>query len=67
VERESQKGILIGKRGATIKKVGELSRRKIEALVGRRVFLELRVKVIPGWRRKRNQLKRLGFPAPDGN
>jgi GTP-binding protein Era len=67
VERESQKGILIGKRGAAIKKVGELSRRKIEALVGRRVFLELRVKVIPGWRRKRNQLKRLGFPAPDGN
>ena len=65
VERESQKGILIGKRGATIKKVGELSRRKIEALVGRRVFLELRVKVIPGWRRKRNQLKRLGFPAAD--
>lgn len=65
VERESQKGILIGKRGATIKKVGELSRRKIETLVGRRVFLELRVKVIPGWRRKRNQLKRLGFPAAD--
>lgn len=65
VERESQKGILIGKRGAAIKKVGELSRRKIEALVGSRVFLELRVKVIPGWRRKRNQLRRLGFPAAD--
>lgn len=65
VERESQKGILIGKRGAAIKKVGEVSRGKIEALVGQRVYLELRVKVIPGWRRKRDQLKRLGFPAPE--
>jgi GTP-binding protein Era len=61
VERESQKGILIGKGGLTIKRVGELSRRKIEGLVGRRVYLELRVKVIPGWRRRREKLKQLGF------
>lgn len=65
VERESQKGILIGKRGLAIKRVGEVSRQKIEALVGSQVFLELRVKVIPGWRRKRAQLKRLGFRAPE--
>ncbi len=64
VERESQKGILIGKGGSTIKRVGEASRRKIEKLVGSRVYLELRVKVIPGWRRKREKLKQLGFPAP---
>lgn len=64
VERESQKGILIGKRGSAIKRVGEVSREKIEALVGTKVYLELRVKVIPGWRRKRNQLKRLGFRTP---
>ena len=64
VERESQKGILIGKGGASIKRVGEMSRRKIERLVGGRVYLELRVKVIPGWRRKRDQIGRLGFPAP---
>ena len=51
VERESQKGILIGKGGLTIKRVGELSRKKIEGLVGRRVYLELRGKVIPVWRR----------------
>ena len=63
VERESQKGILIGQGGRAIKQVGQLSRRKIEELVGGKVYLELRVKVIPGWRRKRNQLKRLGFPA----
>ncbi|MGD8698458.1 MAG: KH domain-containing protein, partial [Gemmatimonadales bacterium] len=64
VERESQKGILIGKGGLAIKRVGELSRRKIENLVGGRVYLELQVKVIPSWRRKRDKLKRLGFPDP---
>lgn len=63
VERESQKGILIGKGGVTIKRVGEASRRKIEALVGRHVYLELRVRVIPGWRRRRDKLQQLGFPG----
>jgi GTP-binding protein Era len=64
VERDSQKGILIGKGGSTIKRVGELSRLKIEELVGSQVYLELRVKVVAGWRRKRDKLKQLGFPVP---
>jgi len=61
VERESQKGIVIGRGGSAIKKVGERSRQRIESLVGRRVFLELRAKVLPAWSRKYAQLKQLGF------
>jgi GTP-binding protein Era len=64
VERESQKGIVIGKGGSAIKKVGELSRVKIEELVGNRVYLELRVKVMPGWSRKYGRLQQLGFRLP---
>ncbi len=64
VERESQKGIVIGKGGSAIKRVGELSRVKIEELVGNRVYLELRVKVMPGWSRKYGQLQQLGFRLP---
>jgi GTP-binding protein Era len=64
VERESQKGIVIGVGGGAIKKVGEQARRKIEELIDARVYLELRVKVIPKWSRKPDQLKRLGFRLP---
>jgi GTP-binding protein Era len=64
VERESQKGIIIGRGGSAIKKVGEASRKKIEALIGRHVYLELRVKVLAGWRRKRARLRELGFALP---
>ncbi|HEX6939636.1 MAG TPA: GTPase Era [Longimicrobiales bacterium] len=64
VERESQKAILVGKGGAGIKRLGQRSREKIEAFLGERVFLDLRVKAIPGWRRKRSALKHLGYPLP---
>ncbi len=64
VERDSQKGIVIGKGGSTIKRVGERSREKIEALIGQRVYLELRVKVMPKWSRRRERLEQLGFRLP---
>jgi GTPase len=61
VERESQKGIVIGTGGRTIRALGETSRMKIEALLGRRVFLDLHVKVMPKWRRRPASVKRLGY------
>jgi GTP-binding protein Era len=61
VETESQKGILVGKRGATIREIGTRARPEVEALVGRSVFLELVVKVRPKWRRDRRTLERLGL------
>ena len=61
VETESQKGILVGKRGATIREIGTRARPEVEALVGRQVFLELVVKVRPRWRRDRKTLERLGL------
>ena len=61
VETESQKGILVGKRGAMIREIGTRARPEVEALVGHRVFLELVVKVRPRWRRDRKTLERLGL------
>ncbi len=61
VERDSQKGIMIGKRGARLREVGIEARRNIEALLGQRVHLELRVKVAKDWQRDPKQLQRLGF------
>ncbi len=61
VERQGQKAIVIGKRGAMIKQIGALARREIEALLERGVFLELRVKVREEWRRNPTQLRRFGF------
>ncbi len=61
VERDSQKGIVIGEGGRTIKALGAAARRKIEALLGQRVFLDLHVKVLPKWRRDEPSLKRLGY------
>ncbi len=60
VETESQKGILVGKRGAMIREIGTRARPEVEALVGHPVFLELVVKVRPRWRRDPKQLERLG-------
>ena len=64
VERESQKGILVGKGGAGIRRLGQLSREKIEAFLGRRVYLDLWVKAMPRWRKKRTALEHLGYPVP---
>jgi len=64
VEKGSQKGIIIGRGGSAIKEIGEASRKKIEGLMGRRIYLELRVKVLAGWRRKRSRLRQLGFALP---
>jgi GTPase len=64
VERESQKRILIGAKGARIRALGSAARVKIEALVGSPVFLDLWVKVEPGWRRKPHVLDRLGYRLP---
>jgi GTP-binding protein Era len=62
VERESQKGIVIGRGGQMIKAIGAHARARIEALLGAQVYLDLRAKVLPGWRRKPAALSRLGFP-----
>ena len=61
VERDSQKGIIIGKGGERLQDVGARARAEIEKLLGRRVFLSLRVKVAKEWQRDAKQLGRLGF------
>ena len=61
VERDSQKGILIGKGGETLKTIGSRARRDMELLLGTKVFLELRVKVLKEWQRDPKALQRLGF------
>jgi GTP-binding protein Era len=61
VEKESQKGMLIGKGGEMIKKIGSLARTDIERLLGMKTFLELRVKVKEGWREKPSALDTLGI------
>lgn len=61
VERDSQKGIVIGKQGKMLKEVGRMARIDIEALLGSKVFLELWVKVQKDWRNKSNQLRDFGF------
>ncbi len=63
VERDSQKAIVIGKGGAMIKKIGTLARQSIEAMSGRKVYLDLRVKVHKNWRNDPAMLMRFGFPA----
>ena len=61
VERDSQKGIVIGKGGARLKEVGTTARRQIEKLLGTKVYLDLRVKVAKNWQQDPKQLGRLGF------
>jgi GTP-binding protein Era len=61
VETESQKQIVVGKGGAVVKEIGTRARPEIELLLGRRIFLELRVKVRPRWRRDEALLERLGI------
>lgn len=61
VERESQKGILIGKGGSMLKRVGMEARKDIETFFAKRVFLELFVKVEPDWRNRENKLRAFGY------
>jgi len=63
VERDTQKGIIIGKAGEMIKKIGSLARKDIEDLLGRRTFIELTVKVKQNWREKPSVLDTLGIRA----
>ena len=61
VERDSQKGIVIGKGGARLREVGTAARGQIEKLLGTKVYLDMRVKVAKNWQRDPKQLGRLGF------
>ncbi|MGD9961405.1 GTPase Era [Nocardioides sp.] len=61
VERDSQKGIVIGHKGSRLKEVGTNARKQIEALLGTQVHLDLRVKVAKDWQRDPRQLRKLGF------
>ncbi|MFL7840584.1 MAG: GTPase Era [Candidatus Promineifilaceae bacterium] len=63
VERDSHKGIIIGKKGSQLRKIGEAARKEIEAMLDEKVYLELWVKVEPQWRRDENALKRLGYSS----
>jgi GTP-binding protein Era len=61
VERDSQKSIVIGARGARLKDVGSKARQEIEKLLGTRVYLDLHVRVAKEWQRDPRQLRKLGF------
>ncbi len=61
VERDSQKGILIGKKGFALKKIGSTARVRIERFIQRPVFLDLHVKVGESWRKRESWMKRLGY------
>jgi GTP-binding protein Era len=61
VEREGQKGIIIGQRGNMLKRIGTFARLDIEKLLGAKIFLELRVKVKKGWRDDKKMLNELGY------
>lgn len=60
-ERESQKGIIVGKKGQMLKRIGTEARQDIEVLLASKVYLELRVKVRKNWRSKEEEMKRLGY------
>ena len=64
VERESQKAIVIGRGGQTIKAIGAHARRRLEELIGMPVYLDSWVKALPNWRKNSGALARFGFPPP---
>ncbi len=65
VERSGQRGIVLGKGGQMIKRVGIEARRDIERLLGCKVFLDLTVRVAPAWRRDEREIRRLGYSSED--
>jgi GTP-binding protein Era len=66
VERDSQKAIIIGSKGAQIKSIGEVARKKIEAFIGSKVYLDLWVKVLANWRKNPGSLSRFGYQLATG-
>lgn len=64
VEKDSQKGIVIGKRGRMIKKIGVDARAELEKMLGRQVYLDLHVKVLKNWRSNEEFMKRVGYHMP---
>ena len=66
VERDSQKAIIIGSGGAQIKSIGESARKKVEAFLGTRVYLDLWVKVLANWRKNPGSLSRFGYQLATG-
>src|SRR3954463_9847624 len=66
VERESQKAIIIGAKGAQIRRLGEAARRKIETFVGTQIYLDLWVKVLANWRKNPGSLSRFGYQLATG-
>ena len=65
VDRDNLKGIIIGKNGQMLKKIGSMAREEIEVLLGKKVYLELFVKVIDNWRQKPNLFQELGISEED--
>ena len=65
VEREGQKGIIVGRGGSMVKRIGQAARKDVERLLGAKVYLELRVQVRPQWRRDANEIRRLGYDAAE--
>jgi GTPase len=61
VERDSQKGIIIGKGGSSLKKVGTEARKDMESFFGKKIFLETHVKVADNWRKEKNKLRMFGY------
>jgi len=66
VERDSQKAIIIGGKGAQIKSIGETARKKIESFIGSKVYLDLWVKVLANWRKNPGSLSRFGYQLATG-
>lgn len=65
VERDSQKGIVIGKQGSMIREIGKTARQEIEGMTGRNIYLDLRVKVHKNWRNNPDALNLMGYIVPD--
>lgn len=65
VERKSQKGILIGRQGSMLKRIGRMARVELERMWGMKVYLDILIKVREGWRKKETDLRNFGFRRED--
>jgi len=66
VEKDSQKGIVIGQGGAMLKKIGTHARQSVEQMTGRKIYLDLRVKVNKNWRNNPQVLRQMGYTVIEG-